>query len=517
MNNHPISQKINRSMLKHMEEKVFENHPQYKSLIQTHGDTSYFQYSKQKNRLNLSKNFQERKKEFSGIIVQEVTRLLGTGIAKSVENQLKKNDSYSTAEHSAPISTANTLSSALHRAVPMFESNEPKMKNVIVLSCAGTSFSNQFSFARGHQFHAFNNNHITENQVTFFGRSLDSSTLLYSAPYFPDALTEMKKRLNQLTNEGLVQKIVTEKIIVLVDKIYASPHALLAKDYGDQVTITNYYLWKNIFSEYNDDDIPNYIMLSQEKLVLQLLLTYHLDQDTIIHRLLFSTQHHSLMEKYFANITGAFSEDQSWGTFLFWGLSQQDNTRFQLFRKEGYLVSKDGTFKLALQPDAIREAVMNKKIFPGLLLTFSLLLFYYGLRLSGGTRQPIYLTEMKNAFIKMLKEIDEEEFLSDVQESITDEIIFTRPHLAFIDAYGERVAATGFDSYLYQEPSAWKQIIEATKSISVSEFMTVLLPVLYKQLCPEDQQDEALLQITRRDVEKFTGFDKKISAIGIIK
>ena len=120
------------------------------------------------------------------------------------------------------------------------------------------------------------------------------------------------------------------------------------------------------------------------------------------------------------------------------------------------------------------------------------------------------------AFINMMSELGETQTVHDSQESVTDDFVFYRPHLAFIEAYGERLSATGMDMYLYQDPSSWKQIINATKSITVNEFITILLPILYKQFCLDDQKEDALMQISRQQVEQFTGFDKKLPPLGVI-
>jgi hypothetical protein len=499
-----------------MEESIAQTRPQLKKIKEMYGDLSYFQYAKQKNRINLNKNFRDRKNEVITVIVNETARLLGTAIADGIHQQLKKNDSISTTEHTAPLGTVYALNAVLHMAIPMFGSDDSKMKNIITLSCSGTSFNNLLSFSRGHQFHGLKDRQIIEKQLTFFGRSIDSSTVLYSPPYKTDALKEINKQLSFFVKEGQLTGENIDKIQSLFAAIYASPHPLTGTDFVDQLTITNYYFWKKLFPEYKEQDIPNYIMLSQEKILLQLLLDYHLDHDTIVNRFLFDKEYHTHIEKFFANIDGAFSKDHNVGTFLFWGLSAKDHIRIQLFKKGNQLVSNDDTFRLDLTPQAVREAIINKTVFPGLLLTFIVLSFYYGLRLGGGTSQPNYLTQMHEAYRTMLTQLGDAE-VQNTEDIITDDYVFYRPHLAFLDFNDKRIPATGMDMYLYQDPTQWQKILQATKQIALGDFMTTLLPALYKEFCPDAQKEDILMAINQQDVETFIGLDKKLPSLGTIE
>lgn len=503
---------LSTKTLEKIEKKVNQYRPEIKKIKETYGSLSYFQYAKQKNRINLNKTFRERKNEVVETIVAETSRLIGSAIAESLQNQLKKNDSMSTAEHTAPLGTTNMLNTSLHMAVPMFENEDPKMKNILSLSCSGVSFNNFLSFSRGHQFHT----HTEESQITFFGRSVDSATVLYAPPYKITAIQEITKRLSLFLKDGQLTQTEIEKIQMLLDTIYSAPHALTGTDYVDQLAVTNFYLWKNLFPAYKEKAVPNYIMLSQEKIILQLLLQYHLDHDTIITKLLFNSTFHESIEKHFVGINGAFTKDHSSGTFLFWGIAPKDHVRIQLFRKGNRLISNDESFSIELTPQAIREAIMKKEIFPSLMLTFTILSFYYGLRLGGGASQTSYLREMKNAYIAMLRELGESDAAQDAQDSVTDDFVFYRPHLAFLEHNGKKVSATGMDMYLYQDPTKWAEIIQATKDIPLEDFMTTLLPVLYKQFCPDDEKEDALMNVTREDIEKFIGLDKKLPSLGII-
>ncbi len=501
-------------MLNRMEEKIMENRPQIRKIKDRYGQMSYYSYVKQKNRTNPGKHFQERKKEIIAVIKKEVTRLLGTALADEVEKQLKRNDSVSTAEHTAPIGTAHMLNAGLHSSVPLFNNADPRFRNLIILACSGVSFNNDLSFSRGFQFNAYRGEKLEDEQLPFFGRSVDPRMVLYAPAYTFDDIEEMRKRIDTFAKEG-ESEVNVSKMKSLIEDVYMNPHAFAESDYVDQLTVTNYHLWKKLFPSFSSDQIPNYIMLSQEKVLLELLLDYHIHADTPISRLIFDKNYHALIEKYFDGIIGAFKSEKQTGTFLFWGLNKE-GYRMQLGRDGDKLITRDGSYSVSLTPEAIESAIRNKELIPSLLLTFIVLSFYYGLLLGGGASQTTYLTDMKEAYMKMTEELGDTQSHEESQDVVTDDFVFFRPHLAFVEAGGERVSASGMDMYLYQDPENWRRIIQATKSITIGEFMTILLPILYKQFCPEGEREDDLMNISRADVERFTGFDKKLPVLGKI-
>jgi len=502
--------------LEEMEKSIFLSRPHLKTIKETYGELSYFDYVKKKNRVNLHKDFSERKNEVVDVITSETSRLLGSTVASEVKNQLKKNDSLSTAEHTAPLGTAQTLNAGLSQALSMFNNTDPRFFNVIVLSCTNTSFDNVLSFSRGFQVHTFTDEGIKDSNISFFSRSRDPQTVMYSTPYTANEIKEMRSKLENIRREANLSDEHKQILDKLVTSIFSNPHVMTGADYCDQLTIINYYLWKKLFPAFKDSQIPNYIMLSQEKILLNLLLKYHLKQVTSIHKFIFDSTYLDLIEKYFNGVTGSISTDKSSGTFLFWGYSKDDGMRFQLQRDGNSLVNKSKNYKLNLTPNDVERAILNKEIIPSLLLTFTVLSFYYGLILGGGPSQTSYLPEMKKKYIEMMKEVGDEKSATDANASITDDFILYRPHLAFLEHKGERVSATALDMYLYQDPANIKKVIEATKSIPLNNFISIMLPTLYKQFCPEDKKKEELVNISRQDVETFLGVDQKVPPLNII-
>ena len=90
-------------------------------------------------------------------------------------------------------------------------------------------------------------------------------------------------------------------------------------------------LWKKIMKDH--PEAPNLVYIEQEAIVNNLLNKYHLDQDTLIHKLLFTPKYHKLLLKHFDGIIRGFSTKDKIGTYLFWALPNGQKYRVQLWKK----------------------------------------------------------------------------------------------------------------------------------------------------------------------------------------
>ncbi len=507
----PSDQTLTPELFTRYKEKVFKARPNFAIINQTSGDLPLYDYLRRQVRENRESTMKKRKAEIIDCIGEETRRLLGTSIAESVMRQLKGNNTVSTIQHSAPLSHPYVLSSTLQNALPSFGNDHPNLRNAIVLSCANVSFNN-YKFPRGHIFHSFGNNTIKSHLLTLFGHTADARPVINHPPYHHDAITEIKNRIHTIQREGDLTKEETEKLISFFEEVYKSPHALSANDYHDQLTITNYWIFKKMFEKY-PKAVPNLVFISQEKVTLQLLLKYHLYTDTLLHKLLFNQEMHQRIITHFEGLNGAFSTEKKYGTFLFWALPKNSKYRIQLWLKNGSLVSNDGSYSVSLQPEALEQAIRRNELFPNTLLTFITLSFYYGQYLGGGPAQTLNLTRMKEAFIALLEEIQDHESLNAVKDVITTNLIISRPTLAYIDIPKDdrRIPATGLDLILYSDKGkSWDRTIDATKQTTLSQFFNRALESFYAEFVPPSEKEPNLTKITERDIEKFTGLDQKI-------
>ncbi len=448
-----------------------------------------------------------RRDEFRTFFAQKVEVLLGKKVAESVYTQLETNHSIATAQHYVPLSP-NTLNATLMMSLGYADRTETERKNLIVLACSGVSFNNPW-YPRGHLFQSLVTDAIVENQLNYFGRSLDTQPVTTSVGYNDQTRKHLEKTLLHYRSQKLIKKRELNEIIKIFDEIYFTKEVLDQKYYIDQLTLANFYGWQRLFTS-SGVSMPNLIFFSQERVAAEALEKFHMKQQTILHEILFNQEWHRLIYKYFDTIHCGFNLKKKQGTFLFWATPKTTKDRVQLFAKDGVLVSPDETIKIPMTPTRISEALRNEEITPSTMLTFLVLSMYYGFFLVGGLDQPTYLTQTKAAYISLLQELGLHDEIEKCLPIVTSDGILTRPSIVFVDSQtGERSRASLLDLLVNAKSDSWPKLLEATKHITYQEGLYRLYPEIYRDFC-EHEKDPELLAITEQDIEKFTCIDTKI-------
>lgn len=502
---------LNPELFEEFKKEAFSRQENISRLYQEIGETPYYSYSRSHIRENRNKIIKARKTESIPVIKKEVWRVLGSKIAESVARQLKTNDSIATVQHHAPLGHPDTLNATLASALPYFGSNNPEHQNLLVFACAGVSFSNA-KFPKGHLFHSLIEGKLHTGQFTFFGHTVDARPVMHHHAYDYEDILAAKNALQQYKREGVINEEVYTKLSELIDEIYSGPHPLSVFDYVDQVTVTNYWLFKKLFKNYRKS-VPNLVFLSQEKIALQLILEHHLENKTSINRMMFDTQVLDLVQKHYDGISGAFSTKEDSGTFLFWGLPKHGKYRVQLYRKDNFLVDKEGSFKLELTPESIKKAILNNELIPSVMLTFALLACYYGYFLGGGHLQTEYLAQMKKAYADIMAQIGETESLEAIEGLATNNFAIPRPTLLYLKSGNKRVPATGIDMLLYGDQGEnFGSILEASKKVKMAQIIERLLPGLLRE-AGDPTLAEKFMKISERDIESINGLDRTIPEV----
>lgn len=503
--------KIDQNIFDGFKQKVFKARPNVAKMYESIKDQTFYNYSKSHIRENRNKIIKGRKDELAVTIYEQVRKTLGSVIAESVVRQLKDNSSVSTVQHSSPLGHPDSLNTVLQNALPYFDSDRPDLKNVIVMACSGISFNNT-KFPRGHIFHSYQNGKLYTEDITLFGHTVDAETVLHHGPYDATGIKECQNWLLNYERDGKISKDTKQKMSGFVNEIYNTPHPLSVDDYLDQLTITNYWIFRKLFQKYNKFR-PNLIYLSQEKITLELIKNNHLNKETIINKVLFDPHYHDLYEKYFYGITGAFSKEKDSGTFLFWGYLPSGK-KIQLKLKENKLTGEEN-FSVELTPESIRDAISTHKLIPSVALVFIVLAFYYGLFLGGGNEQVNNLTLMKDAYKKLLDSVKDKENIEALENLITSNYVIPRPLIAFADGPNDlRTPATALDLIVYGDQGAnLGKLINATKNVTVGELLERAFPSFYREYATNDTEYETLSKLCERDVEKFRGLDEKIPSL----
>ncbi len=486
---------------------VFSEQTNISNLYNEIGETPFYNYSRAQVRENRNKITRSRKLESIPIIKEEVRRVLGSEIAESVGKQLKTNDSIATVQHHAPLGHPDTLNATIAGALPYFGSSNPEHQNLLVFACAGVSFNNA-KFPKGHLFHSMVEGKLSTHQFTFFGHTVDPRPVMHHHAYDYEDIVSIQNARQQQKREGLITEDTYNRLMSLVKEIYSSPHPLSLNDYVDQVTVSNYWLFKKLFENYKKS-VPNLVFLSQEKIALQLMMAYHLDNKTSINRMMFDSEVLDLIETHFDGISGAFSKKEGLGTFLFWALPKHGKYRVQLYRNGNFLEDKEGSYKVELTPESIRKAVNNNELIPSVMLSFSILACYYGYILGGGHLQTEYLAQMKEAYAKVMEKVGEIESVEAVEGLTTNNFLIPRPTLLYLKSNGKRIPATGIDMLMYGDRGEnWSLILEASKKVTMGKIIERILPGLLRDT--NDTENVEMSKITERDIEEFNGLDKII-------
>ncbi len=389
-------------------DRFLEGRPELKKIMEKEGQSTLEQYVEASYSTVQSVDFSyfdERFEEFSKTYSRLLTPILGGSVTKDSLETLKANRLVSTADHQGIITHPFFLSTTYARSLYAIEHNQ---KSVVTFPCSGISLSNS-SFPRGLAYHD-----DQEVLQKIYLKSLSSKIPLYG-------LGPMVEDVRQKIIDGLflapLEKTKRQKLMSFMKDTLLTPDFFRQSDYDSQCTLGSQRLWKKI-EAFKDIDL---IYLSQEKITSALLCDHHMEKATPIYELLFTEKGHQLFLEHFNGIQGAFNQEASIGTELFWGVD--DGKRVALQIVNGYLVHSLSDFSLPLDPQSITEALENKKIYPSMALCFIVISFYYGFVCGGGFSQVNYLKDMKEAWVRVLRVLGENRE-GDAAEKIPTNIFF---------------------------------------------------------------------------------------------
>lgn len=491
-----------------LRDAIFQRRPILHDIIKKHGTKSLYQYAQDYLDVNLNDIIKKRQKDFFIVFRSHIAQRLGPHVADGAVKQLEKYYFASTADHHGPVVHPFFLNSNLIIASAYDANPDPLLRYVVVLSCANISLNNS-SFPRGLLYTTGVKNRLDMRRLSFLPSTAHSSAVHNFRPYTRGEVQKVQLVIKQRQQEGGLTPDVAEKLTCLIDEVYNQPSVFDCVNYSDQVVVTNFSLWKKMLQN-NRHQFPDLLYVEQEALTKELLLSYHLDQQTSIGSLLFDADAEHFMNKYFEGIMGAYSRKEKWGTYLFWGVHKEKNHRAHLWKEGNYLVSDDGSIRVELTPVAIRHGLEQNEIIPGMMLIFATLSFYYGLKCLGGPNQVNYLTLLKDAYLAMCRDRGDMESMSACERVQTKEFV-EGPTVAFIKgAAGVVAPAAGVDLSLYHNEHTWDTIVSLTRNITLEEAFCPRLPDYYPVMYPEVERIPALSTLTTEQITECTGLDKKL-------
>jgi hypothetical protein len=292
----------------------------------------------------------------------EVERLFGEEVAHSCAAQLRRYYFVTTADHHGPICEQRALNSNILKSILSSEQKDPFLENNIIFSCENVSLNND-TFPRGLIFHARNTKgEVALHRLSFLPSNSHACSVYNFRPYTSVEVDKMQKLLREKVRDGAVPQLVADKISTLLEEVYRQPDILACTTFADQVSKTNLQLWKRMFW-HSPAPLSNLLYIGQETIVIRLLTKYHLHHPkSILHHMLFDQKYDSLFMRYFDGLDATFTLAEKKGTYLFWAVSSDKNYRVQLWKRDGALVSDDGSVRVELTPESLQKALEEHRI-----------------------------------------------------------------------------------------------------------------------------------------------------------
>lgn len=206
-----------------------------------------------------------------------------------------------------------------------------------------------------------------------------------------------------LTHQWKNHSAQAQEFLQKVQKIIAGIDFSSCESLGDQLTKINFYLWPLLFNETIRPQVSNLISVEYDDIVIEYLLkTSQEDPKSFIYQMLFDEAYLKKVISHFEGKTGAWDEKRKLGSHLFWGISN-NNEHLRMKLAGNKFHSEDGSLKINWDLESIAQALREKKLLPGMLLKFSLILFYMGMKPFAGYGSANYLGTLQKDMIEFLK------------------------------------------------------------------------------------------------------------------
>jgi len=487
-----------------LKKAIFANCPVLEDILNIDGGKSLIEYAnsyKQNNTLVDS----VIKQEFIAEIKSSVEQLLGAEVAESVGNQLLNYYYVSTTDHHGPISHPFFVHADLLAGIKQEESSKAPHDNLIVLACSNVSLGNS-SLPRSLLFHYQNQPVEGYERINFYPARDRLSPVFRLRPFTISDIKRMQDEIEVKCFNGTYSKKLRDKLKFLLESIYNIKGVLNARTFADQITITNFYLWQELF-KVSRGKLSNLIYLEQEKIVTHLLVKHHLFSDTDVNKFIFKSDILDKIEDLFDGIPGAFTNKEDKGTFLFWYLPQGSKRRIALRREKQELVSADSTFRISLQPEIIKILLEQMKLIPSTMLSLAVLHCYYGVKCLGGFSQVNYLTNIEKAWNKIFNN----NFSHDVSKNNPIQSICGDFIIGLLKMGNELLPATALDFILYGAADSYDVFKKTTENLTVAESIALMFPELYKILYKKQEREIPLEKMSQEKIFKVLNLEKRMS------
>ena len=334
---------------------------------------------------------------------------------------------------------------------------------------------------------------LNGKKINIFSKS-DKDKIIFGLPKYDFYFVKKIKKSHQWHNFSESEQELLEKIQEIIKNIDFSTCEYL----GDQLTKINYYIWPFLFRKNIRDNATRLISIEYDDIVID-YLCYVLqnEKESFVYKMLFEDNLREKVLIEFEGVNGAWDEKKKVGTHFFWGLDKE-NKHVKLQLEDGFLRGKNN-FEIEFSLENIIENLKSKRILPGMLLKFSLILFYMGMKPLAGYSLE-YLTRMKAKIIEVLKEDfpEEVELIKSVPLDNMNLISICQGR----DENGKIKELHAFDIFFRGGFS--REYFEKLDSLEFKEFMVPPLLFAYNYGVDKygDIKEKKKFSITEKDLQK---------------
>jgi hypothetical protein len=439
---------------------IQENRPLLKRILQDYGDLSILETTN----LLLEKGKKHKSiydSEFINLIKKTFPHL-GKAYLQKLDACLKNNPVVSTADHQCPINHPVYINSSVQLSLfaKQFSENEKPYIMPPILSFSSLPLNNT-AYLRG-LLMAFPQG---EKRFSFFGTSMRHMALpmVQSLSFNKTSINQwVKANSKNFTNNQL------NEIKILLEKISKETEINKCKDYSEQISVWNKWLWQNFFPDYGMEFLP--IDLLSKTFFTEILIH---NPGLSLYKFLFSLSQETLI-KLFDGIYGCWSTKTNGGTFFFWGVDKRKSL-MQLKLKNNQLIADDKTFaSIDWNPSSIAKAWKDKKILPALLTNYLIIAGHYGLFCSGAFNQIGYLQPIIKAYSIGLRKVNLISEAQRVEQMQTDGV---HAFLYFLFGATKDLAIPLCGLNMLQEKNKINKIEDVLKKITVNKAFSVTAPL----------------------------------------
>lgn len=466
-------------------EIILDRRPLLRSILNQYGNTSIFEATN----LLLDKGKRNSKlynPDFIKLVKLTFPNLDEDYLAK-LDRCLQRNPLVSTADHQCPINHPVYINSNIQLSLytKSFSLNKEPYIIPPILSFSSLPLNNT-AYIRG----LLMASPEGEKRFAFFGSAMRHNALpTVKSLYFDKRTIDlwMKTNSSHFTNFEL------HFISSFLNQMSMDTQINESKNYSEQISILNKWLWKNFFPKYRMEFLP--IDLLSESFFEHFLVK---NPKLPLYKFLFTLSTTKILE-LFDGIYGCWNIKTGEGTFFFWGIDE-NNRLISLNLKNNQLISNKETFTpINWNPTSIISAWKDKKIIPSLLTNYLIIAGHYGLFCSGAFNQIGYLEPMMKQYSLGLKTLG---LLSESER--IGQMVFDGIHsfLYFLFGVTKEKAIPLCGLNMIQEKNKINQIEKILNEITVNDAFKITAPLIFPYI------------VSKEDIQKVDfSFEKSLKEI----